>query len=71
MLVRFPLGCEVIGLNLSKIQQSFEAKICKVRSFCMELVTILRSNLFDYITPELGLELAALMHHLKIEALKI
>lgn len=28
------------------------------------------SNLFDYITPELGLELAALMHHLKIDSFK-
>ena len=36
----------------------------------MELVTVLRSNLFDYITPELGLELVALMHHLKIDSFK-
>ena len=36
----------------------------------MELVTVLCSNLFDYITPDLKLELVSLMWHLKIDGFK-
>lgn len=31
-----------------------------------ELETVLYSNIFDYITPELELKLVVLMHHLEI-----